>query len=97
MRLGLKNLCVKSDNLGDLKCFLKVFDIVQNGGYSKIAQNYVIGFVDLGYIQGFQRYLICEIWTNGSKNMSKNAFLLLIAPPKGQRLPRLLGFLEKWS
>ena len=41
MRLGLKNLCQvpwKSDNLGDLKCFLKVFDkfkMVENQRWRK--------------------------------------------------------------
>jgi len=28
----------KSDNLGDLKCFLKDFDKIQNGGKSNMAQ-----------------------------------------------------------
>ena len=47
--------------------------------------NDVIGCLELAYIQGFQRYLFCEIWINGYKDMSKNAFMLNIAPPKGQR------------
>ena len=46
---------------------------------------------ELVFMQGFQRYLICEVWTNGYKDMSKNAFLLNIAPPKGQRSPKLCG------
>ena len=62
-----------------------------------MAENDVIGSVDLGCIQGFQRYLICEIWTNGYKDMSKNAFLLNIAPPKGQRSPKFWDLLDKGS
>ena len=63
----------KSDDLRDLKCFLKVFDKIQNGGKSHLAQNDVIGCVELVLIQGFQRYLICEIWANGSKVIMLNA------------------------
>ena len=53
--------------------------------------NDVIVLVDLVYLQGFQRYLIYEIWTNGYKDMIKNAFMLNIAPPKGQRSPKWMG------
>ena len=78
VRLGLKLLRVKSraNRTIFVTCitFLKVFDEIQNGGKSHMAQNDVIGCAELVLIQGFQRYPNCEIWANGSKVMMLNAF-----------------------
>jgi len=62
----------KSDNLGDLKCFLKDFDKIQNGLKSNMEQ--MTNDNELIWIQGFQRYLISEIWTNGPKIWAKMHF-----------------------
>ena len=74
---GLKIMCAKFRDEWT-KCvigvaFLRVLDINQDGGKSIMAQNDVIGCVELGLVQGIQWYLVCEYWMNGSKVINFNA------------------------
>ena len=55
------------DPICDKKSLLKVLDEIQHGGKSITAENYVIGWFELGLAQGFQKALFVKNGQTGQK------------------------------